>query len=227
MMATKPQITKYYAEGANRAMTQLVCYSSKLSVAIMLMVSLPFMVMSDYLLGIWLVDVPNCTSALLRMMLWATLVNALSAPVNTAIQATGTVKHYQIAEAVTLLLVLPVAGLVLYKGYAAESAYLVLALIFGITQIVRVVFLHSKLGISYRDYIQKVLAGSVLLTILSYAVVYCLHSYVGDSLIGLVIVLLSTIFSVPVFFMLVCVSGAERRRLCSLVFVKLKHRGGK
>lgn len=225
MMASKPQITKYYAEGDGRAMTQLVFYSSKLSVAIMLVVSLPFMVMPDYLLGIWLVDVPAGTSALLRMMLWATLVNALSAPVNTAIQATGTVKNYQVAEALTLLLVLPVVAIVLYMGNAAESAYLVLAVVFAVTQIVRVVYLHSKLGVRYCDYIQKVLVGSVLLTVFSYAVVSSLHRCVGDSIAGLTIVLLSAVLSVFVFFMLVCVGGADRRRLCATVVARFKYRG--
>lgn len=223
MMAAKPQITKYYAEENRGAMAQLVYYSSKLSVGIMLMVSLPFLIMPDYLLGIWLVEVPATTSALLQMMLWATLVNALAAPVNTAIQATGTVKRYQVAEAITLLLVLPVALIVLYMGAAPQSAYWVLAIVFGMTQMVRVFFLHRMVGVSYRDYIIKVLTGAVVLTAASYVIVSIIHLYVGDSLLGLVAVVLAIALVVPALFMLVCVNRQERSRLFAMIADRFNH----
>ena len=223
MMAAKPQITKYYAEENRGAMAQLVYYSSKLSVGIMLMVSLPFLIMPDYLLGIWLVEVPATTSALLQMMLWATLVNALAAPVNTAIQATGTVKRYQVAEAITLLLVLPVVLIVLYMGAAPQSAYLVLAIVFGMTQMVRVFFLHRMVGVSYRDYITKVLTGAVVLTAASYVIVSVIHLYIGDSLLGLVAVVLAIALVVPALFLLVCVNRQERSRLFTMIADRFNH----
>lgn len=225
MMATNPQITKYYAEGDKCSMTRLVYYSSKLSVAIMLVVSLPFLVMPDYLLSIWLVEVPRCTSDLLQMMLWATLLNALSTPANTAIQSTGTVKSYQAAEAITLLLVLPAVFVALKTKHAAESAYLVLAVFLGLVQAIRIVFLHNKLGVRYRDYIQKVIVGSVLLVVLSYIVVSGLHQYVGDNLIGLAMVLVSTLLAVTVFFMLICINRQDRRKLYACAIDKFRHRG--
>ena len=69
------------------------------------------------------------------------------------------------------------------------------------------------------------LVGSVLLTVFSYAVVSSLHRCVGDSIAGLTIVLLSAVLSVFVFFMLVCVGGADRRRLCDTVVARFKYRG--
>lgn len=210
MMAARPQITKYYAEGELGAMRQLVFTSSKLSVLIMLMVSLPFIVMPDYLLGLWLVEVPAHTAMLLRMVMWATVVNALSFPVTAAIQATGRVRTFQVAEAACLLLIIPVVYVVFRLGAAPEAAYAVLASVFVLAQVVRVWFLLSQLGVALWDYVRSVVIQSGVLSLLSLLVVMAVHRWVGDTLWGVGAVLLAVLVLVPAIYVVACMTHIER-----------------
>ena len=213
MMAAKPQITKYYAEGNAAAMQSLVFYSSKLSVLIMLMVSLPFIVMPDYLLGLWLVEVPAHTAAMLRLIMWASVINALSMPVNTAIQATGRVRSYQVAEAVALLLAFPLTYVVFALGGAPEGAYLVLAMVFALAQAVRIYFMATELQVSVTTYLYRVVGSLAVFAVAAYMAVVAVHASVGDSLGGLACVLTAIALAVPALFVVLCMNRAERATL--------------
>ena len=107
MIATKPQITKYYAEGNLNEMHKLIFFSSKMSYAIMAIVSLPFIIRTDYILGLWLKEIPKHTAFFLQLYLIIAIINTLSSPAITAIHSTGKIKWFQIYESLVLILILP------------------------------------------------------------------------------------------------------------------------
>ncbi len=213
MMAAKPQITKYYAEGQVAAMQSLVFYSSKLSVLIMLMVSLPFIVMPDYLLGLWLVEVPTHMAPMLRLIMWASVINALAMPTSTAIQATGRVRTYQMAEAAALLLAFPLTYMAFILGGAPESAYVMLTIVFALAQMVRIYFMAKELQVSVTTYLYRVVSSLVVFVVMAYGAVLAVHIGVGDSLLGLACVLAAIAFIVPALFLALCMTRTERATL--------------
>ena len=213
MMAARPQITKYYAVGDMAAMKTLVFNSSKLSVLIMFMVSLPFMIMPDELLGFWLKEVPERTSVLMPYILWSAVVNSLATPVYTAIQATGEIKYYQIAETVVLLLVLPMAYFFLAMGKAPESSYAVLIVVMIAAQTVRVVFMKRQLQIACSAYLREVVSRLVVFLAVSYAAVSMVLMCSGHGLAGFVCVMAATVLLVPVVFLFVCFDRNDRSDL--------------
>ena len=213
MMAARPQITKYYAEGQVAAMQSLVFYSSKLSVLVMLMVALPFIVMPDYLLGLWLVEVQAHMATMLRLIMWASVINALAMPANTAIQATGRVRAYQVAEAVALLLAFPLTYVAFALGGAPESAYVMLAIVFALAQMVRTYFMAKELHVSVTTYFYRVVSSLVVFVLVAYVAVWAVHAGVGDSLGGLACVLVAIVLIVPTLFLALCMNRAERATL--------------
>ena len=83
------------------------------------------MIEADYLLSLWLVEVPECTTLFMRLILLTTMYDAVSNPFGKAIQATGNIKRYQIIVSGLLILILPVSYIFLKLGYDAYSVFVV------------------------------------------------------------------------------------------------------
>ena len=69
----------------------------------------PLCMHTQYILELWLGDVPEYTAAFVRIMLIVGLINTLQNPTMTALHATGNIKKVQIVESSLLLSVVPVA----------------------------------------------------------------------------------------------------------------------
>lgn len=118
MMAMNPQITQSYASGDRDYMMKLINKGSRFSYYILLILSIPIIIESDYLLNIWLVDVPDYAVQFVQLSLVVSLIASLSNPLMTAQNATGKVKVYQIIVGGTLLLNLPLCFLFLKLGFS-------------------------------------------------------------------------------------------------------------
>lgn len=217
MMAVKPQITKSYANGDREEMLNMVMGSSKCSVLIMLMIALPFLVYPDYILSLWLEEVPDMTTLLMCLVLWISIVNSLAMPVITAVQATGRVKYFQLAEALVLFMVLPLAYGMLRCGYGAGSVYGVLLVMVAIAQGVRVVFMERYLHVGSMLYLRNILLRMTLVTAVSYLLMREVAGRLGDGLVSLAIVVLLVVTVVPVVFVLLGLSRKEWAYIRALV----------
>jgi len=112
--AAIPQITKSFSSGnTNRTLT-LVAYISKYSFFLMLLPALPILLETNYLLTIWLGDLPPYTVIFCQLMIINALIDSLGYGIPAAVNATGKIKYYQIILAGTSLLSLPIS-FVLYK----------------------------------------------------------------------------------------------------------------
>ena len=107
--AVQPQITKYYAAKEYDAANGLVCRSSRLAFFLLMLLCLPLLWETDFLLGLWLEEVPRQTSVLTRIVLVFTLSEAFSQPMIYLMLATGKIKKYQIVVGGLCLLNFPVA----------------------------------------------------------------------------------------------------------------------
>ena len=116
MMAMNPQITKSYAKGDYSYMFSLVNKGARFSFYLLLFLSLPVIINADYILHIWLKQVPQYAVAFSQLTLIALLINSLSKPLIIAQNATGNVRNYQIVVGGIELLNLPFSYLCLYFG---------------------------------------------------------------------------------------------------------------
>src|SRR5690606_19187667 len=109
MMAVKPQITKYYAEGNILEMQNLVFRSSKFSFFLLALLTMPIIIETKFVLSLWLVEVPEYAIIFTRLILIVALIDSLSYPLMTAAQATGNIKKYQSIVGSVLMLNVPIS----------------------------------------------------------------------------------------------------------------------
>ena len=126
MTAVNPQITKLYASGDYDAMNRLVVRSTKFSAFLLLILIVPIIVNIDYLLALWLVEVPKHTGSFVTLILFYSFVNCFTGGLITGILANGKIKTYEIALTVTYILNLILAFVSLKLGMAPETLYVLL-----------------------------------------------------------------------------------------------------
>lgn len=156
--AVNPQIIKSYSQGDLIYMHGLIINCSKFSFFILLLFGLPIFINTNYVLRLWLGEVPDYTIWFIRIMLLVGLNNSLARPTVTAIHSTGCIKKFQIIESVCLLTVLPAAYIGLRFFYI--NPYMVFIVYFFIeiiTQFVRVIIVYPKIKLSVSIYMTEIL----------------------------------------------------------------------
>ncbi len=125
MTAVNPQITKSYACGDREYMFALMRRSSRMSFYLLLVLALPVIFNAEYILGLWLKDVPGHSAMFVRLFLVFALSESLSSPLITGMLATGRIRNYQIVVGGLQLLNLPVSYIFLKAGCMPEVTVIV------------------------------------------------------------------------------------------------------
>lgn len=122
--AFNPQITKTCANREWTDCFDLVGNASRLSALMLLLVAVPIALNMDFVLGLWLSEVPNDTASLSMMCLCSCFLDALTGPINTALLAYGEISRYQLVTSLLWWLALPLAIVMMLAGWPLASILL-------------------------------------------------------------------------------------------------------
>lgn len=122
-----PQITKSYAKGNRDRTDELLIMSTKFSFLFTLLVGSVFMVAPDYLLRLWLGEVPPYATIFLVLFIIDNLILSLNSGVQNIIFASGKLKLYQLSSSFLNVLSILIGFFVLRGG--APAYYLIVAYI--------------------------------------------------------------------------------------------------
>lgn len=114
--AVKPQIIKQYAQGAVSDFNNLVVKASKYSFLLLLFISMPVMAETDFLLNVWLKEVPDWAVIFCQLSIANNWISILFRPLQTAIDATGVAKYSALVNGSIYLLTLPLSYFFLKLG---------------------------------------------------------------------------------------------------------------
>lgn len=181
MMAVNPRITQDYAQGEKESMFRLVCVSAKLSFYLLLILIIPVLIETETLLKLWLKQVPEYSVVFVRLTLIQTLIGILTNPLQTAIQATGRMKKYQLLTGTLTLMNIPISYFLLCYGSDAPVVLVVYNVITCIMVFVLLYLLNDIIDFPISLFVKKVLMPALgVLFVVSFASVPLL--YVTNSL---------------------------------------------
>ena len=123
-VAVQPQITKSYASDNVDESHDLVLRSSRFAFLLLTALIVPLITETDFILQLWLKEVPAHTTAFVQIILLCTLIDSLSTPLIYLMLATGNIKRYQIVVGLFNFINFPVAWIILYCGGSPELAQL-------------------------------------------------------------------------------------------------------
>lgn len=145
-MASNPQIIKTYAAEDSEYMVNLVIRTSKLSFYLLFILSLPVILEIDYILNIWLKLVPEYTSIFTVLILINALIDCISGPLMTTIQATGRIKIYQCTVGTLQILILPISYYFFKKGFHPETTFIVSIIVSLLALATRLIFIKRQIA---------------------------------------------------------------------------------
>lgn len=123
--AMNPQIVKLYAANETSQMLGLTYRGIRFSFFLMLFISLPFLFNMDYLLSLWLKEVPAHTASFCRLAVIGSFADLLSNLLSTVAKATGKIRKYQMCVSACLFMNFPLSYICLKSGLPAEMVYIV------------------------------------------------------------------------------------------------------
>lgn len=114
--AFNPQIVKSYAANEKDYLVKLIFRTSKLSFFLLFYIVLPLFLNADYVLTLWLKNVPEYAVNFVKLILIWSLIDSFNGPLFMTVQATGNVRNYQIIISSLVFLNLPLSILALKLG---------------------------------------------------------------------------------------------------------------
>jgi len=191
-IAINPQIIKSYANGEISTMISLLIRGAKFSYFLLLLIGLPLILETEFILDLWLVDVPNYAVIFTRLVVINSLIESFMFVMGASIQATGKIRWYQIVVGGFLLLNLPVSYFFLKMGYPPQTTLVISIILAFIALMLRVVFIKRQIPeLQVNQFVNKVFVVAVLVTLVSISVPYFIGSNMEPGLNKFLIVTIS------------------------------------
>ena len=210
MTALNPQITKSYASGERKYMMTLIFQGARLSFYMLLMLSLPVLINTHYILVIWLKLVPEHAVLFVQLILIFAMSESISNPLITAMLATGKIRNYQIVVGGLQMMNLPISYICLRLGCMPESVLIVAIVISQCCLVARLYMLRKMIGLSSIQYMKKVYFNVIVVALLALVVPSLLSKYMEESFFSFVLLSLTAIVCTIIVEFYVGCNGKER-----------------
>lgn len=214
--AFRPQIIKTYSNHEWSAYQKLVCKSSNYSFSLTWLLAIPIIININYLLSLWLKNVPQYTSIFSVLTLIFGLINVFNEPIWAGVQASGLLKRYQLYGNLIFLVAFPLSYVCLRLGADAYFPMLVLVVVRVIYIISVVYIVRQELCINFIDYLRKVIFPCVVMLTISMIVIIP-FVFVSDSLLKLICSTIVSSIANLVLFYLIMLDTDEKRNVSDFI----------
>ena len=133
----------------------------------LLLLSLPILVNTHYILVIWLKLVPEHAVLFVQLILVFAMSESISNPLITAMLATGKIRNYQIVVGGLQMMNLPISYICLRLGCMPESVLIVAIVISQCCLAARLYMLRGMIGLSSIMYLKKVYHNVAMVTVVA------------------------------------------------------------
>lgn len=177
LQALNPQIMQSEGAGDRKRMLKLSMMGSKFSFFLLSFIAIPVIFEMPAILKIWLKVVPDYTIDFCSLILIGIMSNQLTIGLQSAFQATGKIKIYQISVGSLILLNLPIAYFLLKLNFHPNYVLISFIGIELLACIFRVYLLNILGGLSIEEYIKRVLFKEIIPTLSTIITCYVITAY--------------------------------------------------
>lgn len=220
--ALRPQVIKKFANQDIKECNKLVFEGTKITYFLMYIIILPLLIEMDFVLSIWLGDIPDKAVLFSRLVLIDALVECLSYQLMTLVHATGKIKWYQIIIGGIVVLNCPISLIALKFG-AESYVVLVIAIVLSIVAIFgRLLVLKRQICFNVKDFLVKVVIRCFIVSMLSMIIPVLLSIIIKNSIVEFCCVCVSSIILVLIIVTYIGLSKDERVNLITMIKRKFK-----
>jgi O-antigen/teichoic acid export membrane protein len=215
--AISPQITKTYADGNLELHKSLVYTGSKIEVYMTLFIMIPFLFRANYIIHLWLGNVPRYTIEFAIATVFLSLTYAAFEPIRASVLATNRISKFMIYPEVFYLLIIPV-GFIVSK--ISNSPIMLIVTVVGldiVTCFIRAIYALQVSPIKCTEILKKSLFPSIVVAITSSCLCYLLSILTSSNLVGLLILLVINSIGLVVIIYILGLNMQERNTCKSFI----------
>jgi O-antigen/teichoic acid export membrane protein len=220
LTAVKPQIVKYYAENRIAEMSSLVINATKYSVLLSFALSFPIIVEINFILKLWLKNVPDYANIFCQLFLTIAVINTLWSAVNYIIYATGKVRTMSFTVG-TIYLAIPAISYLLFRFINCRIVYAPLLIsIAASIAVFFVVLLKTRSLIpqfSISRFLRKAILISLIVIVISSILPLCIHFLLDEGWLRLILVILSLSVAMAVTIYCIVLNQSARNRVLGMI----------
>lgn len=225
--AAKPQIVKLCAVHDYNGMNSLIIRVSKISSYLMGLIGIPLFLEMEYVLQLWLKEVPEYTVLFARLTLIQGLIQAIDLPIGSGIHAVGKMKLPNITSAFIYMVILPISYIGIKLGASPEITYILVICVYPLAMFMDLYIINKYTGLDPLCFVFGVLFKSVVFILCTAYITYLLCYQVLE--VGFVRLVITTFVSSLLFIPLVYYFGftqGERKFVRELLIEKLRIKHG-
>ena len=210
-LATRPQITKYYASDNIQEMWNLVFSSSKFAFYLLTLISIPALLEMDVILALWLHEVPAFTVSITKLMILSVLIETLTNQIIGAYQAANKIRKYQSYSSTIILLNIPLAYLFLKFFPSNPNLPYLISTIISFIYICSILWnAKVELSLDVWAYLMKVIWPNVIVYVATLVAVYLCVFMFPPSLTRFVLAVCATVLFACSFIWLIGLNVQEK-----------------
>lgn len=207
-----PQITKSYAIGDQKRCDELLIMSTKYPFLLMLLIGSVFLVSPEWLLGLWLGEVPPYASVFLVLFIIDNLIQTANYGVSNLIFASGKISLFQITVSFLNILSVVLGYFVLRNGapaYCLLYAYIGVSVIkfFLVQFVLRLILKYDNRKLWKHAYLPSIISCIIFIPVF----------FIPDTIHPMIRILITLVYLGGVIF-LIGLSKNERERI--IIFIK-------
>lgn len=224
MKALNPVIVKRTANAEVKAVATVTFAGCKFSALLILLFAVPVAIKMQYILSIWLEEVPEWTVIFCQLQLIQTVIVQLANPMATAVYGKGDIKGYAIWKSIMNIMPLVLSICVFYFNGSPEWLYLSLIIFMGIGgDIVIIYYSKEKCSLSPDLYIKSVMVPVLLITVAMFTLGFVSNKlFYQQNIWSLIVCFITTTIGLIIFTYFFGLSDEEKKSL-SYVTTKLKN----
>ena len=201
--AINPRLTKTQAENDTESLHYLVNISSRISYFLIFIPLIPIFFGTDTILSIWLKEVPQYTGIFVKITVVSLLFSVMKNPIETAIKATGQIKHFELCAVSICILSLPAAYVCFRFGLPPVALYFSILSFETLSYLVYIQEAQRSIGLKSGRYFKYVVTRVLLVSCTALVTPVVINLIVPDGLFRLLlhIVLSMSIAALSAFFL--------------------------
>lgn len=209
-MAINPQIIKSYASNEMERMYSLIFSSSRYCFYLLFILSLPIFIEAEFILNLWLGQVPKHTVNFVRLILSISLFDAFINPMFTANLASGKLKLYNLSVCIVSYSFMIITYLSIWLSHVPESVFycLLISTIIGVA--IRIYVLYRQIGLLPIIYLQKVIYRVIVVVLVAIAPPVLLYNIMDYGWIRFLSTSFIAVLSVAIFVYTIGINQSER-----------------
>lgn len=221
--AVKPQMYKAYANNEMEELYKLINRSTIICAFLMSLFSLPLIISAEFVLAVWLKEVPQYTVVFTQLALIDGIIHSTNGATIAPALATGNIKKYQIWISTIMFFNIPISFVFFKIGYSPTCTMYVAIFLAIIAIITRAFLLKELIKFPVKEYLFLMMR----IIISSIVILYLLHLVFFNGIQTFFLLIFCGITSTILLFIcywFIVLLSEERNSLRSIMKTKLKRK---